>query len=158
MSGWDGPGFDDSTWAAPVVRTEPAPNLVSQVDNGVTVQQEFRPVAVTQPKPGVWVFDLGQNFTGWNRLAVRGPAGTTVTMRHAEVLNPDGTIYTANLRAAQVTDRFTLAGTGGVETWEPRFTVHGYRYVELTGLPSRADRRHRHRPRGVGVRRARRAR
>lgn len=141
VSGWDSPGFDDGTWDAPVVRTDPLPNLVSQVDNGVTVQEEFRPVAITQPRPGVWVFDLGQNFTGWNRLAVRGPAGTTVTMRHAEVLNPDGTIYTANLRAAQVTDRYTLAGTGAVETWEPRFTVHGYRYVEVTGLaePPTAD-------------------
>jgi alpha-L-rhamnosidase len=136
VSGWDSPGFDDSAWAGALVRTDPAPPMVSQVDNGVTVQQEFRPVAITQPKPGVWVFDLGQNFTGWNRLAVRGPAGTTVTMRHAEVLNPDGTIYTANLRAAQATDRFTLAGTGGVETYEPRFTVHGYRYVEVTGLPA----------------------
>jgi alpha-L-rhamnosidase len=135
QSGWDGPGFDDATWSAPLVRTDPAPHLVSQVDNGVTVQEELRPVAVGQPKPGVWVFDLGQNFTGWNRLAVRGPAGTTVTMRHAEVLNPDGTIYVDNLRAAQATDRFTLAGTGGVETYEPRFTVHGYRYVEVTGLP-----------------------
>jgi alpha-L-rhamnosidase len=79
---------------------------------------------------------MGQNISGWNKLAVRGPAGTTVTMRHAEVLNPDGTLYTANLRAAQVTDRFTLAGTGAVETYEPRFTVHGHRYVELTGLPA----------------------
>ncbi|WP_243866163.1 family 78 glycoside hydrolase catalytic domain [Actinophytocola oryzae] len=133
---WDQPGYDDSAWAAPVVRGGTKPTLVSQVDNGVTVQQDFRPVAITQPRPGVWVFDLGQNFTGWNRLAVRGPAGTTVTMRHAEVLNPDGTIYTTNLRAAQVTDRFTLAGTGSVETYEPRFAVHGYRYVEVTGLPA----------------------
>jgi alpha-L-rhamnosidase len=136
VPGWDGPGFDDSAWSAPVVRTGARPTLVSQVDNGVTVQQELRPTTVTQPQPGVWVFDLGQNFSGWNRLAVRGPAGTTVTMRHAEVLNPDGTVYTTNLRAAQVTDRFTLAGTGGVETYEPRFTVHGYRYVEVTGLPA----------------------
>lgn len=135
-SGWDGPGFDDGAWSAPQVRAEAKPNLVSQVDNGVTVQQDFRPVAITQPTPGVWVFDLGQNFTGWNRLAVRGPAGTTITVRHAEVLNPDGTAYLTNLRAAQVTDRFTLAGTGGVETYEPRFTVHGYRYVEVTGLPA----------------------
>ncbi|MEU8639273.1 family 78 glycoside hydrolase catalytic domain [Amycolatopsis sp. NPDC048633] len=135
-SGWDRPGFDDRAWAAPRVKTGTKPNLVSQVDNGVTVQQEFKPVAWTQPKPGVWVADLGQNFSGWNRLSVTGPAGTTVTMRHAEVLNPDGTIYTTNLRAAQATDRFTLAGTGGTETYEPRFTVHGYRYVELTGLPS----------------------
>ncbi|HEY0453534.1 family 78 glycoside hydrolase catalytic domain [Actinophytocola sp.] len=136
VSGWDGPGFDDSGWTAPLVRTGAKPTLVSQVDAGVTVQRDFRPVAITQPRAGVWVFDLGQNFTGWNRLAVRGPAGTTVTMRHAEVLGADGTVYTANLRAAQATDRFTLAGTGGVETYEPRFTVHGYRYVEVTGLPS----------------------
>ncbi|MEV4147122.1 family 78 glycoside hydrolase catalytic domain [Amycolatopsis sp. NPDC049691] len=135
-TGWDRPGFDDRGWAAPRVKTGAKPNLVSQVDNGVTVQQEFKPVAWTQPKPGVWVADLGQNFSGVNRLSVTGPAGTTVTMRHAEVLNPDGTIYTTNLRAAQATDRFTLAGTGGVETYEPRFTVHGYRYVELTGLPT----------------------
>ncbi|VVJ25192.1 alpha-L-rhamnosidase (EC [Amycolatopsis camponoti] len=135
-TGWDRPGFDDRTWAAPRVKTGAKPNLVPQADNGVTVQQEFKPVAWTQPKPGVWVADLGQNFSGWNRLSVTGPAGTTVTMRHAEVLNPDGTIYTTNLRAAQATDRFTLAGTGGTETYEPRFTVHGYRYVELTGLPS----------------------
>jgi alpha-L-rhamnosidase len=136
INGWDSPGFDDRAWDNAAVRPDAKPNLVSQVDNGVTVQQEFRPVAVTQPKPGVWVFDLGQNFTGWNRLSVTGPAGTTVTMRHAEVLNPDGTIYTDNLRTAQATDRFTLAGTGSTETYEPRFTVHGYRYVELTGLPS----------------------
>ncbi|MET0235048.1 MAG: family 78 glycoside hydrolase catalytic domain [Kibdelosporangium sp.] len=136
VAGWDNPGFDDSAWATPVSRTGAKPTLVSQVDNGVTVQQEFRPLAITQPRSGAWVLDLGQNFTGWNRLSVRGPAGTTITMRHAEVLNPDGTIYTANLRAAQATDRFVLAGTGGVETYEPRFTVHGYRYVELTGLPA----------------------
>jgi alpha-L-rhamnosidase len=136
VSGWDSPGFADGGWATAQVRTEAKPNLVSQVDNGVTVRQDLRPVAITQPKPGMWVFDLGQNFTGWNRLSVRGPSGTTVTMRHAEVLNPDGTAYLANMRAAQVTDRFTLAGTGAVETYEPRFTVHGYRYVEVTGLPA----------------------
>ncbi len=135
-AGWDGPGFNDKAWQNTGVRTGAKPNLVSQVDNGVSVQQEFRPVAITQPKPGVWVFDLGQNFTGWNRLSVAGPAGSTVTMRHAEVLNSDGTLYVDNLRATQATDRFTLAGTGKTETYEPRFTVHGYRYVELTGLAS----------------------
>ncbi|MEV7325691.1 family 78 glycoside hydrolase catalytic domain [Streptomyces sp. NPDC093970] len=136
VEGWDAPGFDDAGWAAVAVRDAPAPRLVAQVDGGVTVQQELRPVSVAEPQPGVWIFDLGQNFAGWNRIAVRGDAGTTVTVRHGEVLNPDGTLYTTNLRAAQATDRFTLAGTGSVETYEPRFTVHGYRYVELSGLPS----------------------
>ncbi|WP_306204996.1 alpha-L-rhamnosidase [Actinoplanes sp. RD1] len=117
------------------VRTGALPPLVAQVDPGVTVQQELKPVAITQPKPGVWIADLGQNFAGWNRLRVTGPAGTRVTLRHAEILNPDGTLYTANLRAAQATDTFTLAGTGAPEVFEPHFTVHGYRYVEVTGLP-----------------------
>lgn len=133
-SGWTGPGFDDSGWAAVTVKTGTRPSLVPQLDPGVTVQQELRPIAITQPKPGVFIADLGQNFTGWDRLKVNGPAGTTVTLRHGEILNADGTLYTANLRAAQATDRFTLAGTGA-ETFEPRFTVHGYRYVEITGFP-----------------------
>ncbi len=135
VAGWDGPGFNDSTWAAATVKTGAKPNLVPQVDPGVMVQQELKPVRVTQPQPGVWVADLGQNFAGWDRLRVRGPAGAKVTVRHAEILNADGTIYTANLRAAQATDTFTLAGTGADEVFEPRFTVHGYRYVELTGFP-----------------------
>ncbi|MCU7727465.1 glycoside hydrolase family 78 protein [Actinoplanes sp. KI2] len=117
------------------VRAGALPNLVAQVDPGVTVQQELHPVAITQPTPGVWIADLGQNFAGWDRLKVTGPAGTKVTLRHGEILNADGTLYTANLRAAQATDTFTLAGTGAPEVFEPHFTVHGYRYVELTGFP-----------------------
>ncbi|MFI9809140.1 family 78 glycoside hydrolase catalytic domain [Streptomyces sp. NPDC052301] len=133
---WDDVDFDDTSWAAVTVAQVSLPALVSQVDAGVTVQAELSPVAITQPQPGVWILDLGQNFTGWNRLSVTGPAGTTITMRHGEVLNADGTLYTTNLRKAQATDRFVLAGTGSAETYEPRFTVHGYRYVELTGLPT----------------------
>ncbi|WP_127500521.1 alpha-L-rhamnosidase [Actinoplanes solisilvae] len=117
------------------VRSGALPRLVAQVDPGVRVQQEFRPRAITQPRPGVWIADLGQNFAGWNRLRVTGPAGTRITLRHGEILNADGTLYTTNLRAAQATDTFTLAGTGAPEVFEPRFTVHGYRYVELTGFP-----------------------
>ncbi|MEU6769698.1 family 78 glycoside hydrolase catalytic domain [Streptomyces sp. NPDC046759] len=133
---WDDADFDDTSWAAVTVASFSPPVLVSQVDAGVTVQAELSPTAISQPQPGVWILDLGQNFAGWNRLSLTGPAGTTITMRHGEVLNPDGTLYTANLRKAQATDRFVLAGTGSAETYEPRFTVHGYRYVELTGLPA----------------------
>jgi alpha-L-rhamnosidase len=120
---------------AVTVRTAAKPHLVAQVDPGVTVQQQLRPKSITQPKPGVFIADLGQNFAGWNRLTVTGPAGTRVTLRHGEILNADGTLYTANLRAAQATDTFTLAGSGAPEVFEPHFTVHGYRYVELTGFP-----------------------
>ena len=134
-AGWDSPGFADTAWSPVSVYTGTAPNLVSAVDPGVKVQARLNPVAITQPQPGVWILDLGKNHSGWDQLRVKGPAGTTVTLRHAEILNSDGTLYTANLRAARQTDHFTLAGTGKDEVYEPRFTVHGYRYVELTGFP-----------------------
>src|SRR5262249_7582481 len=90
--------------------------------------------SVSEPKPGVYVFDMGQNMVGWCRLLVSGPEGTKVSLRHAETLNPDGTLYLANIRSAQVTDTYTLKGHGR-EVWEPRFVYHGFRYVEVKGLP-----------------------
>lgn len=95
---------------------------------------EIKPVSVKEVKPGVWVYNLGQNFSGWVRLKVRGEAGTNVVLKFAEMLNPDGTIYTRNLRGARCTDTYILKG-GGDETWEPRFTFHGFQYVEITGYP-----------------------
>jgi alpha-L-rhamnosidase len=86
----------------------------------------------SNPRPGVQVFDLGQNIAGWVRLKISGEAGTRIVLRHAEVLNRDGTIYTENLRGALSTDMYYLKGDGE-ETWEPRFTYHGFRYVEITG-------------------------
>lgn len=135
--GWDTAGFDAHGWDPVVVLDgEPTEQLVGQRDQPVRVTQELQPVAVTEPQPGRFVFDLGQNMVGVVRLRVRGEAGTTVTLRHAEVLNPDGTVYTANLRSAQATDRYTLAGDGE-EVYQPRFTFHGFRYVEVTGYPGR---------------------
>ena len=137
-SGWRQPAFDDAGWSAATVRNtatdDPTKRLVAQIDLPVKVTEELRAKTVTQPRPGVWVFDLGQNMVGATRLRVAGDAGQTVRIRHAEVLNPDGTVYTANLRTAQATDYYTLAGKGA-EVYEPRFTFHGFRYVELTGFP-----------------------
>lgn len=133
--GWASPGFDDEGWLA--VReagTHVPQRIVAQVDGPVRVTDELRPVKVTEPRPGVFVFDLGQNMVGSVRLTVSGAAGTTVRLRHAEVLNPDGTVYTANLRTAKATDTYVLKGRG-TETYEPRFTFHGFRYVEVTGFP-----------------------
>jgi alpha-L-rhamnosidase len=134
QSGWDGTGFNDASWPAAKVNTSVTPNLVAQAGPPVRVDSVLKPVKRTEPKPGVFVFDLGQNMVGWNRLTVSGSAGTTVTLRNAEVLNSDGTIYTANMRGAADTDHYTLKG-GGTETYEPRFTYRGYRYVEVTGYP-----------------------
>ena len=107
---------------------------------------ERKPIAHDRARARLsWTFDLGQNMVGVVRLKVTAPAGTRLTLRHAEMLNPDGTVYTANLRAAVSTDTYVCRG-GGEEIWQPRFTFHGFRYVELTGLPEQARRRRGDRP------------
>jgi alpha-L-rhamnosidase len=133
MPGWDRPGFDDRAWTVADVASGVATTLVAQPNEPIRVTREIKPIAMNEPKPGVYVFDMGQNMVGWCRLQAQGTPGTTVKLRHAEMLNPDGTIYTDNLRIAQQTDTFTLRGDGN-ETYEPHFTYHGFRYVEVTGL------------------------
>ena len=93
------------------------------------VIEEIGPASVTAGPPGRLVVDFGQNLTGWLRVAVPGPA--SVRIRHAEVLAADGRLYTDNLRTARQTDEFTA--TAGPATFEPRFTLHGFRYAEITG-------------------------
>ena len=88
---------------------------------------------LTVPKPGCYTFDLGQNMVGWVRLNISGHVGDRITVRHGEMLNPDGSVYTANLRGANATDFYVFA-TNGTVTCEPRFTFHGFRYVEVRGL------------------------
>jgi alpha-L-rhamnosidase len=136
IPGWDLPGFDAAAWKP--VRAAPldAVSLVWQRNEPIRVVQELAPVALTEPKPGAYVFDLGQNMVGWCRAKLRGPAGTKVTLRYAEVLNDDGTIYTANLRGAPQVDQCILSGRGD-EVFDPKFTYHGFRYVEVTGLGER---------------------
>ena len=134
MPGWAESGFDDSRWYEVGVEDLGDALLVAQPDEGVKVIEEVEAKTVTEPERGVHVFDLGQNMVGWVRLKVSGESGTEVTIRHAEALNPDGTIYTANLRFARAADHYVVEG-GGEETYEPRFTFHGFRYVEVTGYP-----------------------
>jgi len=133
MPGWDTASFDDSGWKAVAVVDPPGAELVWQPSEPVRVTERLTPVSVTEPKRGVHVFDLGQNIAGWARLRTSGPAGTKITLRFAERLSPDGTIYTENLRAAKATDVYILKG-GGEEVYEPSFTFHGFQYVEVTGL------------------------
>jgi hypothetical protein len=134
QSGWDTSGFA-GTWQPVRTVAAPAGRLVADTAPPVRVTGTLRPVALTHPRPGVYVSDFGQNIAGWPRLRVRGPAGTTVRMRTAEETGEDGILDTATNRAAASTDTYTLAGTGGSETYEPRFTYHGFRYVEVTGYP-----------------------
>ena len=110
--------------------------LVGQINEPIRVVSELAPVNLTEPKPGSYIFDLGQNMVGWCRIQLKGAAGENVRLRYAEMLNDDGTIYTANLRGAPATDHFVLRGSGE-EVFEPHFTYHGFRYVEVTGLSYR---------------------
>lgn len=142
MPGWDTAVFDDQAWNPASVATPTVGALVWQRSEPIRVTQEVTPIAVTEPKPGVYVFDLGQNIAGWCRLKVQAAAGTTLTLRHNEVLNPDGTVYMDNLHAGHLSQgdrqivRYTCRGQVE-EIFEPHFTYQGFRYVEVRGLTAK---------------------
>ncbi|MGO2521022.1 MAG: family 78 glycoside hydrolase catalytic domain [Microbacterium sp.] len=134
QSGWDTSTFTPTGWSpVEITDTDASDTLVPQVDPPVRVTGEITPLSVSEPSPGRWVFDLGQNMVGKVRLNLAGVAGQTVTLRHAEVTHADGTIAPENLRSAKATDHYTFAEDGAI-VYEPRFTFHGFRYVELSGL------------------------
>ncbi len=142
LAGWAAPGYDDAGWLPAVRFADPGIALSAMRGPAVRRTCELAPVAAPreikgEPHPR-WIFDFGQNMVGRLRLRVRGPAGSTITLRHAEALNPDGSLYTTNLRSARQTDHYTLSGQGE-ETWEPRFTFHGFRYAELSGYGGTPD-------------------
>lgn len=138
MPGWDRPQFDDKGWLG-VARFD-HPGMAIVATNGPTVRriEKLKPISAPVEKGNFihrsHIFDLGQNMVGWVRFKGSAPAGTTITLHFAEVLNPDGTLYTTNLRAARATDYYTFKGKGE-EIWEPRFTFHGFRYVEVVDYP-----------------------
>jgi len=139
QDGWAAPGFNDSDWTPAVIVPGPGGFLRSQQHTPIHVTQTLRPVSVREVKPGVWVYDLGQNISGWGRLKVSGPAGTEVTLRYAEKLTPDDDLDQSNINMFIKTgecqmDRYTLKGQA-IEVWEPRFTYHGFQYVQVTGFP-----------------------
>jgi alpha-L-rhamnosidase len=135
MPGWCASGFDGDGWVSAAVLDDPGLIISAQRSETVRKIETLAPVGLTEPSPGVYVFDMGQNFIGWVSLKAAGPSGTEITLRHAERLNPDGSVYTENLRGADSIDTFILAGTGNEETFEPHFTFHGFQYVEVTGYP-----------------------
>jgi len=115
--GWATAGFDDADWSPAVVVAGPGGELRSQQMPPIRVTGTIEPVAVTEPKAGVYVFDMGQAFSGWAQLAVAGPAGTKVQMRYAEKLAADGDIDQGNINAfiksgPCQTDTYILAGAG----------------------------------------------
>jgi alpha-L-rhamnosidase len=155
--GWDRPGFDDSKWSHAVLADEPRlGSLTAQDAPPIRVTRIFKAIKLTEPKPGMFIFDFGQNFAGGARLHVKGTRGTCVRLRYGELLFPDGTLDGMTAVAGQIKgggknyiydgrgepktafqlDQYTLKGAGA-ETYAPRFTFHGFRYVEITGFPGK---------------------
>ena len=133
MDGWDLAGYDDSTWQKAQVVKSPGGILRPQPAPGMTVQDRIRPVYIVR-KGDTYILDMGQNMVGWLAVSIKGQQkGDTLQMRFAETLNADTTIYTENLRSAEVTDMYVSKDSETVE-WRPAFTYHGFRYVELKGL------------------------
>ena len=108
--------------------------LVAYAAQPIRVTEEVAAKKVSEPAPGTFIFDLGQNIAGFVRLKVKGQAGQTVRIRHGEMLHKDGRLMVENLRKARATDVYTLRGDSNGETWQPRFTYHGFQFVEVTGL------------------------
>ncbi|NWJ50147.1 MAG: family 78 glycoside hydrolase catalytic domain [Bacteroidetes bacterium] len=136
--GWNKTNFNDSKWLNAELVKPGSPKLSAQMTEPIKVKETVKPISITEVSPGKFIFDMGQNLVGWSRLTVKGAKGTTVALRFAETLLPDGQLYLANIRSAKVTDKYTLKGNG-VEVYEPRFTYHGYRFVEVTGFPGKPD-------------------
>jgi len=134
LPGWSDASYDDKDWKRVTLLETPKQALVAPAGPPVREIQEIKPVKVIKTPEGDTVLDMGQNMVGWLRFHVTAPAGTTITLRHAEVLDKNGNFYTANLRAAMQTIRYTTKGQG-VETFEPHFTFQGFRYVAVAGWP-----------------------
>jgi len=138
IADWCQPGFDDSTWEKARPMDPPGGELVEQVMPPMRRIEALAPVAIREVKPGIFVVDFGQNFAGWTRFRVEAPSGTEIILRCAETISPDGMVDTASTGVfathVEQVDRYLCRG-GGIEEWEPRFTYHGFRYVEVTGWP-----------------------
>jgi alpha-L-rhamnosidase len=157
--GWDKPGFDDWDWQPVTLSPGGLGPLHAQQAPPIRVTRKIPAVKLTQPKPGVYIFDLGQNFSGCVQLRVNGPAGARVQLRYGELLYPDGTLNGMTAVCGQIKaggpgyeydgkgypktawqqDTYVLKGAPEGESWAPRFTFHGFRYVEVKGFPGRPN-------------------
>ncbi len=143
IAGWNTADVGDADWSLAKIGPGSKGTLSAQMMPPIKVMQTLKPAKVTEPKPGVYVFDLGQNIAGWARLKVSGPAGAEVVVQYAERLSDDGTIDQKDIAVHTKstpfqTDTYILKGEG-TETWEPRFVYHGFQYVQVTGLPGKPD-------------------
>lgn len=140
LSGWSEPGYDDSDWRPVVIVEQPLETLVAAPDPPIRRIEELPVLEVLESPSGKIILDFGQNLVGWLRITVSGNAGDTITLQHAECLQ-NGELGRENIVGgigAAAEDVYVLNGSG-LETWEPRFTFHGFRYASLEGWPGSFD-------------------
>ena len=133
MPGWNEPGYADEAWLQAETVAAPGGKLTVQTNPMIEIMDTVRPVAIARIAPGVHILDMGQNMVGWLSVNLKGKKGKPISMKFAELLQKDGSLYLANLRTAQVTDIYTPAEDGDF-SWQPRFVYHGFRFVEVSGL------------------------
>ncbi|MBI5819406.1 MAG: glycoside hydrolase family 78 protein [Verrucomicrobia bacterium] len=138
---WDTASYNDKRWIAAKIVEPPQGMLSAQMAPPIRATQELKTVKLTQPRFGVFVFDIGQNIAGVAQLRVHGPSGTTVMLKYGESLNADGTVNQKEIKVHTYdgefqVDRYILKGEGA-EVWQPRFVYSGFRYVEVTGFPGK---------------------
>lgn len=138
MPGWNNINYVSTGWMKAQKVDEPSKTLSAQMIDPIRIKETIKPKSIKEIKPGVYVYDMGQNMVGWVSLKVTAPEGTKITLRFAETIHPDGELNTANLRLAKQTDVYITKGEG-LEKWQPNFTYHGFRYVELSGFPGKPD-------------------
>jgi alpha-L-rhamnosidase len=137
-TGWALPGYDDASWTTVKTETFPMDNLVATINEPVKKHETFHPVKLLTTPNGDRVMDFGQNLVGWVVVKIKGNAGDSLRLSHAEVLDKEGNFYTENLRRAKAQDLFILKG-GETEVFEPHFTFHGFRYVRVEGWKGLLD-------------------
>ena len=134
LHGWNEPNYDDSMWEPVDLMAAPEGMMTAQPNPNITVMEELKPISISEIADGKYILDMGQNMVGWVTLnGLRGKKDQPITLRFAETLKPDGTLYMDNLRGAKVTDIYTPAKDGPI-SWEPSFVYHGFRFVEINGL------------------------
>ncbi|MBL7219565.1 MAG: family 78 glycoside hydrolase catalytic domain [Phycisphaerae bacterium] len=136
--GWAASGYDDSGWKPAEAREAPRGKLQSQIMGAIRVRGTIEPVKFTNPKKGVWVYDMGQLFGGWARLRVKGPKGAKIAIKYAaRMFENTGLVDKRRHRGDRETDYYTLKGDPAGEVYEPRFTYHPVRYVQIEGHPGK---------------------
>ncbi|MGM0530682.1 MAG: family 78 glycoside hydrolase catalytic domain [Bacteroidota bacterium] len=134
LTGWDEPGFQDDDWSKTAPHSYPKENLIVSNAPPVRKVKKIEPKEIIYTPEGDTVFDMGQNMVGWIRLNIKGNEGSTISLKHAEVLDKEGNLYTENLRSADQLVKYTFKGEAPRETYEPHFTFQGFRYVAVEGL------------------------